>query len=103
MNEIIEFTIKSKTHDVTVEGFAYADNLDGETPLTFYKGNTYDETNYVPENKFNKDSPEWEAYEKITGAFQSDDMFLKLLNDYKNENKTLDMGDYLLIINEGSE
>lgn len=103
MNEIIEFTIKSKTHDVTVEGFTYADNLDEESPLTFYKGNTYDETPYVPENKFNKDSQEWEAYEKIIWAFQSDDMFLKLLNDYKNENKTLDRENYLLIINEGSE
>lgn len=104
MNEIIEFTVKSKTHDnVTVEGYVYADEIDNESPLTFYKGRTYDETSYVPENKFNEDSQEWEAYEKITSAFQSDDLFLQYLHDCKNENKTIDRGEYVLIINKGEE
>lgn len=103
MNEIIEFTVKSKTHNVTVEGYVYADEIDTEKPITFYKDRTYDETSYVPENKFKEESPEWEAYEKMTSAFQSDDLFLQYLYDFKNENKTIDRGEYVLIINEGEE
>ncbi len=100
-DEIVTFIVRSKVCDVEISGWAYIDELDDEAPLRFVNHIGLPAGHYVPSNVYAVDSVQYSEYSRIASAFQSDDLFLQYLNDFCYEFKTVDRGDYLLIINEG--
>ena len=100
IENIIEFEVRSKVNeDISISGYVDYNELDDDEPLWFYDQFGLESSNRVPKNPYREDRGELEEYEKVKGAFQSDVLFLQYLADFHDENKTVDRGDYLLIIN----
>ena len=93
-SEIVEFKCVYGT--ASFSGFAYVDELDDDEPLHFY-----DKEFGVQEHLQNAD---WvgveEDQQKLYESFVSDTLFVQFLADFKDENKTIDRGDYTLLINK---
>ena len=102
-NETIEFECVSKLIDcITIRGYVYVEELDDESPLHFYDQQGLECGSYVPSNPYKDGALLWcDAYEELSSAFQSDEMFMQFLADFSDEDKIVDRGDYLLKINEG--
>ena len=99
---VIEFEVVSKEDDdISISGYVYIDELEDEHPLNFYNSQGIECGTRVPSNPYD-DMSNWGAYEKLSSAFQSDELFLQFLSDFADENRTIDRGDYLLKINEGA-
>ena len=102
-DDVVEFEVVStKDGDISISGYVYVDELDDEHPLNFYDRNGFECGTRVPSNPYDDMSPNWEAYEKLSSAFQSDELFLQFLSDFADENKTIDRGEYNLLINDGA-
>ena len=105
MNNIIEFSVKHKESDVEISGYVYVEELDDEHPLNFYNHEGLEVGHYVPSNPYSENTSYdlYMDYETLKTEFQTDDLFLQFLSDFADENKVIDRGDYLLIINDGIE
>ena len=101
---IIEFRVQSK-EDPNINISGCYEVTDEDPELQYLQPNTNQLCWFVPSNPFDADSQEesWEEYEHISSEFQSDDLFIQTLVDFEQENKTIDMGEYLLLINNGAE
>lgn len=105
MNEIIEFTVRSKEKDVVeINGYVYVDEIDDEAPLHFYDQFGVECGQQVPSNPYSENTlggyDSHVDYELLSSRFQSDDMFLQYLYDYKDDGHTeIDREDYILEIN----
>ena len=102
-NITVEFTIQSKEDpSITIRGCYEV--TDEEPELQYYNLHT-NQLGWYVSNPFDRDFQEedWEKYEHISSEFQSDDLFIQTLVDFEQENKTVDMGEYLLLINNGAE
>lgn len=103
-NKTIEFEcISKKDNDVKISGYVYVEELDDESPLNFYDHQGLECGSYVPSNPYKENSYDWEAYEDLSRAFQSDEMFIQFLADFSDENKTVDRDGYFLKINDGAK
>lgn len=100
----IEFECISKmNNDVKIAGYVFVDDLDDDvTDMYFYDHQGLECGSYVPSNPYKDGALLWcDAYEELSSAFQSDEMFMQFLADFSDEDKIVDRGDYLLKINEG--
>lgn len=103
-NDVIEFECISKSDvNIKIAGYVLADELDDESPLHFYDHQGLECGSYVPSNPFEEGTDDWEAYDELSSAFQSDDLFIQFLSDYSDENRTVDREDYFLKINDGAK
>lgn len=102
-NDTIEFVIRSKRGESEISGFVYVDEIDDEAPLHFYDQNGLECGTRVPSNPFSENTSYdlHMDYENISSEFQSDDMFLQILFDARDENTIVDRGEYIIVINEG--
>lgn len=102
-NDVIEFECISKNdNDVKISGYIDINTVDDDEPdMYFYDQQGLECGSYVPSNPFEEGTDDWEAYDELSSAFQSDEMFLQFLSDYSDEDRTVDRVDYLLKINDG--
>lgn len=101
MNDIsIEFKAMSK-NGIIIAGYVYESEIEDEHPLNFYDKNGFEDGSRVPLNPYSEDDSRWEDYEKLSSAFQSDELLLQFLSDFAEEDKSIDRGNYILIINNG--
>ena len=103
MNETIEFeVIDKKNKDVTLKGYIYKEDINDDNPDIYYYNNLGLEVgSYIPSNPFEENSKEWEAYNDLITAFQTDFLFIQYLSDYADEDKTVPRDGYILKINNG--
>ena len=92
MSKIIEF--EAIYGNAKLCGYVYADEIDDENSFHWYDERGF-ETCQMPLNSASEDSDEAALYE----AFTTDLMLTQFLYDFKDENKEVDRGDYLLKIN----
>lgn len=104
-NETIEFEcISKKDNDVKIAGYIDINTVDDDEPaMYFYDQQGLECGSYVPSNPFEEGTDGYRAYEELSSAFQSDDLFLQYLADFSDENRTVDRGEYFLKINDGAK
>ena len=85
------------------DGYLDLTTLDEEEPhLYFYDENGVLGTQIRPNNHEYKSKEFW-TYENTMNAFIDDDDFFKLLQKFKDEDKTIKRDGYILVINEGED
>lgn len=100
-NEIVEFKVVKG--DSYIGGYMYLEDADSEEALHFYDSHGFEAGFHVPKNPWPEHTEGWDNYETLSSEFQSDDLFIQFLVDFAKENKTIDRGEYILIINEGDD
>ena len=85
---IVEF--KAVKEDDCISGYMFVSESDDEQPLHFYDENGLEIGTHLPYSE-----------SELYTAFCEDFMLIQYLVAFAEENKTIDRGDYTLIINEG--
>lgn len=99
---IVEFEIISKIKpEIMISGFVDTEEINGDEPLNFYDRQGFEAGHQIPENISKEGTLHYKEYEKISSAVQSDDMLLKYIYDFREENICIERADYLLKINDG--
>ena len=100
---MVDYKIQLKSNEnIKLEGYMDINEIDDEEPLHWFDSQGFAYNSNFPKNPCIEDDPAWEDYEVLINSFFDDDLFLQFLADFSDENKTVDRGDYLLIINDGS-
>lgn len=100
---MIEFKCISKKQEyIYIQGYVFKNELDDENPFYFYNVQGLECGSYVPSNPFEVGTDDWEVYEELSRAFQSDEMFLQFLSDFADKNRTVVRDGYFLKINDGA-